>query len=475
MWHAAHAAPGVPCSVVRVLRRVELRWQVALGAYTVARSAQLQRVRLVTVRAGDSLRVHPALHERAPVVDLVAHLPVVPVETVLEQCQPVRVLRRLAVDIVVGDAARAAVAPRARLDLAGRRPRRTALRVSGPGHRRPGDTLALVQRDREALARRERLPVALPVRPRDMAGAGPVARLARDVDLVPLRVEGAGLRVEVLPQVGRVALGALEVPVLLQAGPVQRIAGLDVLARIEVEPALAALRLRPRIPRDAQGLHAAAGQLDQVLLQRTDAERILDLVVGELAVRPVGVDDEPVAAAREGRGGAGVGEPGVGEVAQHRLPVGNLHRQIVVGAFPRRVLPGMAGGAQGGTNVFRHGRGDGNRRRRDRRWRPVALHPERVAGGQRQQQRRETGDPGPAPACSHRGQGRTVRRDYGSGCAAVRRGLGRGAGSWRANVPRRLRRTTYRVGRPLLPSGHVIAPGTQAQRTVVPGERGGGR
>ncbi len=393
--------------VMRVPRRVELRRKMALGAYAVAGSAQLQRVRLVAIRAGDALRVHPALHERAPVVDLVAHLPVVPVQAVFEQRQPVRVLRRLAVHVVVRDAAGAAMAARAHPELAGRRPRRAALRVAGLGHRRPGDALALVQRERETLARRERLPVALLVRPRDVAGAGAVAGLARDVDLVPLRIEGAGLRVEVLAQVGRVALGALEVPVLLHAGPVQRIAGLDVLAGIEVEPALAALRLRARIPRNAQGLQAPAGQLDQVLLQRAHAERVFDLVIGELAVRPVRVDEEFAVAAREGRRRSGVGEFRIGEVAQHRLPVGELHREVVVGAFPRRVLPGMAGGALRRPGVFRRDRGDGDRRRRDRHGGPVAQRPERDAGDGSHPRER---DGGPGTTRRHGGNRRARMR-----------------------------------------------------------------
>ena len=70
------------------------------------------------------------------------------------------------------------------------------------------------------------------------------------------------------------------------------VAGVDVLARVEVEPALPALLLRPRVPGDAERLQAAVREGDQVLLQRVDAERVADLEVGELAVGPVGVDEE---------------------------------------------------------------------------------------------------------------------------------------------------------------------------------------
>jgi len=89
------------------------------------------------------------------------------------------------------------------------------------------------------------LPVALVVRPGDVARPRPVAGLAADVDVGPGGGVTVGLLVVVLAQVGRVAVGALVVPVLVDAGPVQRIAGLQLLIGIEVEPALPALVLRP--------------------------------------------------------------------------------------------------------------------------------------------------------------------------------------------------------------------------------------
>jgi putative serine protease PepD len=50
------------------------------------------------------------------------------------------------------------------------------------------------------------------------------------------------------------ALGAHEVPVLVDAGPVQRIAGAKIQSRIEMEPALPALCFGTRIPGDSEGL-----------------------------------------------------------------------------------------------------------------------------------------------------------------------------------------------------------------------------
>ena len=66
-----------------------------------------------------------------------------------------------------------------------------------------------------------------------------------------------------------------------------------------MEPALAALLLRSRIPRDRQRLFAAVGKIDQILLQRMHAERVADFVVVQLAIGTVGVDDELAVALRK--------------------------------------------------------------------------------------------------------------------------------------------------------------------------------
>ena len=74
--------------------------------------------------------------------------------------------------------------------------------------------------------------------------------------------------------------------------------------------------------------------LDQVLLQRRDAEGVGHLEVGVLAVDAGGVDPESVALARETGGFVFRFEGDVIEVAQHRLGIGFLHRQLVMGALP---------------------------------------------------------------------------------------------------------------------------------------------
>ena len=71
-----------------------------------------------------------------------------------------------------------------------------------------------------------------------------------------------------------------------------------------MEPALPALILGPRIPGDAERLQPAVREGDQILLQRIDAEGVADLEVVELAVRPVGGDEELAVAPEEARGHA---------------------------------------------------------------------------------------------------------------------------------------------------------------------------
>ena len=104
----------------------------------------------------------------------------------------------------------------------------------------------------------------------------------------------------------------------------------DLLVRIEMEPALAALVLRPAVPGDRQRLQAAVGKLDQILLQRIDAERVLHLERGELAVGAVGLDQEFSVLAEEARMHAVIVEARVVEIAEHRLVGGMLHGKLVL-------------------------------------------------------------------------------------------------------------------------------------------------
>ena len=323
-------------------------------------------MRVVAVAAGDAAREHLALAERLVVVHLAHHLAVGLEQAGLEQAREVGVEELAARPPRLVELRPPGVAHAAGLELDRGRPGPAARRLAGLRVRRPVDALALVEVDGEpvvpARAGRARL-----AGPGDVGGAGPVAGLAGDVDLGPARPVAVARRLVVLAQVGRVALGAGVVPGLVAAGPVDRLAGVDVLARVEVEPALPALLLRPRVPGDAERLQAPVREGDQVLLQRVDAERVADLEVGEPAVGPVRVDEVAAVAREEPRGDAAVGEGRVAEVAEDRGRRRLLHREVVVRAAPGgrlgRVAPGAGGRAD--VAVARLGDGPGPGRRQD--------------------------------------------------------------------------------------------------------------
>src|SRR5512143_1277730 len=104
----------------------------------------------------------------------------------------------------------------------------------------------------------------------------------------------------------------------------QRIAGFDPLLGIQVIPPLAALVLRSRVPHDGQRLQASVRKWDEILLQRCDAERVLDLELGRLAIAPVSAYQEFAVALIERAGDATAREARIGEVAQYGLFSGEL-------------------------------------------------------------------------------------------------------------------------------------------------------
>ena len=153
-----------------------------------------------------------------------------------------------------------------------------------------------------------------------------MAGFATDVDLGKRRVIASGLRIEISFQIRRMAVGAHRLPALGDAGPVQRIVGLELLANVrwsQIKP-----RLCCGVPADPQDLkpsdfvvrHVSRSiELDHVLLQRRPAEDVLDLKVLHLAGRSLGVNHEPIAVAIHATGDSIMLERGVVEVAQHRL------------------------------------------------------------------------------------------------------------------------------------------------------------
>src|ERR1700750_1027177 len=169
--------------------------------------------------------------------------------------------------------------------------------------------------------------------------------LAADADLGPTRGKTVVRRVVVLLHAGGMALGAHEIPILIELGPMQDVVVADLLAGIEVEPALPAFVLWPRVPGDRQRLDAAVGKFDQVLLQRIDAERVFDVENGELAVRAVGLDAKLSVLAEEARRHAEIREGRIVEVAAHRRVSGVIHRVPVLRRAPEPGLGLMASGA----------------------------------------------------------------------------------------------------------------------------------
>ena len=276
--------------------RVVRRRLVARSAHAVALGPQARGVRVVAVGARNAARVHAALQERAVLVVLVEDLPVGLVEPLVEEGHAVRLREGLAGTPVLADLRAPRVAPPAALDLRARVARSGEPCDRSTGVERPG---AVPRREARLEPFRRVAGRALTVGPGEVPGAGSVAGLAGDVDLRPARREAVLLRVVLLPDAGRVALGAHVVPVLRRTGPVQDVVEVDLVLGIEVEPPLPARGLRARVPRDAERLQAAARKLDQVLLQGRHAEGVPDLVVGELAVGAVGVNVELLVAPEE--------------------------------------------------------------------------------------------------------------------------------------------------------------------------------
>jgi hypothetical protein len=94
----------------------------------------------------------------------------------------------------------------------------------------------------------EKPPVPPLVCPSDVCRALAVARLAAGADLGPAcRISIVG-GIVILVYARRMALGAHEIPVLIELGPVHNIVVANFFVGIEMEPALSAFLLLPAIP-----------------------------------------------------------------------------------------------------------------------------------------------------------------------------------------------------------------------------------
>ena len=193
-----------------------------------------------------------------------------------------------------------------------------------------------------------------------------MAGLAGDVDLGERGFVTLLGGEKALLHVRRVALGAHEVPVLVGTRPVEGVVVGHGLLRVEVEPALAALFLRARVPDDVQRLVAASGKRDEVLLQGIDAERVRDRVLVELPVGAVRLNEVLAVALEEGRGDAEMRERAAAEVAEDRLAPW---------------LPASPGRDATPSSVRTRRRGNPCRRRGQRTWRRRSEEGESPPGG----------------------------------------------------------------------------------------------
>ena len=256
MWQSTQAEPGRSDLVVMVRGGVEPGRQMAARAHRAGRRGRLEAVRVVAVAARHARPVHAGLQKRSVLVDLAEDLAIGVVELGVEQRRPVGIEQGATVDVAVVDQTAPRVAPRAALHLepGGRGPR-PAGDSRGRVHL-PGGVAMIAKADGQAqrAIARQAARALRRSRPLDVTRAGPVARLAPDVELEPrglVPVVGGPI---VLEQIGGVAFRAHVVPRLVAPRPVQRIAGPGALGRVQIEPALPALRLGTRVPGEVQRL-----------------------------------------------------------------------------------------------------------------------------------------------------------------------------------------------------------------------------
>ena len=125
----------------------------------------------------------------------------------------------------------------------------------------------------------------------------------------------------------------------------QKIVVAYLFVRIEMEPALSALLLWPAVPGDRERLQPPVREFDQILLQRIEAERVLDLERRELSVRPVGLDKKFAVLAEEARAHAVIIDMRIVEIAEHGRVGRVIHRVLVLRRAPVLRFSPMTAGA----------------------------------------------------------------------------------------------------------------------------------
>ena len=147
--HACGARAGGLVMMVR--RGVVFARQMTGGTKSVPLRAQLSTVRVVAVAASDTVRVHLALQERAPVVNLAALLAIGVVERTREQRWAIIIKKRLSGFVALSDLAPPSVTLRADLDLAVGCARLRAYRVAGCRVLSPRNAAPFVEARAQAL------------------------------------------------------------------------------------------------------------------------------------------------------------------------------------------------------------------------------------------------------------------------------------------------------------------------------------
>jgi len=149
-----------------------------------------------------------------------------------------------------------------------------------------------------------------------------------------------------------------------------------------MKPTLPASLLRSRIPRNRQSLKSTAGQLDEILLQRLDAERVADLEIRELSVCTVGADEELAIALEERARRATLRDVRVAEVAGNAAVTRRRHGGLVLRLPPVGGLAAVAGFARLCADIVSRRRG-GRRARRTDSFRVRSRHgePNEAQGG----------------------------------------------------------------------------------------------
>src|SRR5512139_3005816 len=200
---------------------------------------------------------------------------------------------------------------------------------------RPRYAGALVEADIETFTRAALvLSGATLSSPGNMFRCRSVSGCAADADVRPRGLKRLCLRAVILLQIGRVTPGALVIPILVDPGPMQRIAGLERHVRIKMIPALAAAFLGTRVPCDPKHLITPARHRDQILLQGIHTERVLDLEIRHLAVRPVGSDPIRSVLLKERALNTILAELCPTEIAEHGAVIGFLHRRVMLRSLP---------------------------------------------------------------------------------------------------------------------------------------------